>query len=266
MGHERHLAEYEDTFFRVSESPRPAGSSLPTMVLVHGIGMSHRYLARLQDVLAERTRVLTIDLPGFGGLPRPGRDVDVTWMATGLMEVVRSVESGPVVLVGHSMGSQWVVEGAVLRPEGVRGVVAMGPVTDDAHRTLSAQARALALDTLGESPLANTIVFTDYLRCGVRWYLLQARHMLRYPIEQRVAELTVPLVVLRGGEDPVAGLDWCRRLRDNARDAVLIEIPRRHHVVQHSAPRAVASAIISTTCPDEPATPGSRVSDEVTAS
>ncbi|MFS0852112.1 alpha/beta fold hydrolase [Microbacterium sp. 179-I 3D4 NHS] len=236
------------------------------MVLVHGIGMSHRYLSRLHDVLAERTRVLSVDLPGFGGLPKPRRDLDVTEMADAMIEVIRSAEPGPVVLVGHSMGAQWVVEGALVRPEGVQAVVTIGPVADDRHRTLPAQAWGLAVDTWGESPLANAIVFTDYLRCGVRWYLTQARHMLRYPIERRVAALGVPLVVLRGGKDPIAGRDWCRRIRDAAGDGVLIEVPRRHHVVQHSAPRAVASAIIASTTARPAAPLAGRRSAEVMAS
>lgn len=231
--------------YGVIETARPHGSMDPTVVLVHGIGMSHRYLRRLQDVLAVSTRVVSVDLPGFGGLPKPDADVDVVRMARGLADVIASLGDDRVVLVGHSMGSQWAVEVAASRPELVRAVVAIGPVVDERHRSLGAQARALALDTLGESPRINAIVFTDYLRCGVPWYLTQLRHMLGYRTEDRARDLTVPLLVIRGEEDPVAGRHWCRRLRDAAPVARLVEVPRRHHVAQESAPRAVASAILA---------------------
>lgn len=136
--------------FRVIASR--SGTDRPAVVLVHGIGASHRYLSRLHDVLAEDRTVFSIDLPGFGGLPKPDRDVDVPTMAAALATVVASLDAGAVVLVGHSMGSQWVVELAVARPELVTHVVAMGPVADARHRTMLAQTIALARDTLGEPP------------------------------------------------------------------------------------------------------------------
>lgn len=233
----------------------------PAIVLVHGIGMSHRYLSRLHDVLAEDRSVFSIDLPGFGGLPKPGRDVDVPAMADALATVIESLDIGSVVLVGHSMGSQWVVEVGARRPDLVSHVIAMGPVADARHRSMLAQTVALARDTLGEPPLVNAIVFTDYLRCGIPWYLAQLRHMLTYPIEDRVEALARPLVLMRGSRDPIAGLEWCRMLRARTGAAAassapsasvsrsaLVVIPGRHHNAQHSAPQAVAAGILAHVC------------------
>lgn len=229
--------------FEVFATPGPAESPRPAFVLVHGIGMSHRYLARLHDLLSAEAPVFSIDLPGFGGLPKPGEDVGVPAMATALGEVIASLGAGPVVLVGQSMGCQWVVEVSAQRPELVAHLVTIGPVVDAAHRSFRAQASALAVDSLGEPPDANALVFTDYVRCGIPWYLAQLRHMLSYPIEDRVADLAMPLLIVRGGRDPIAGQEWCRRLRDDAPDARLVIVPGHHHNAQQSAPRAVASAI-----------------------
>jgi pimeloyl-ACP methyl ester carboxylesterase len=233
--------------FGLWDSPRPPETDAPAVVLVHGIGMSHRYLSRLHDVLSHLTRVVSLDLPGFAGLPKPSGNPDVLRMGRALAEVIAALGEESVIVVGHSMGVQWAVEAALHRPDHVQAVVAIGPVVDQRHRSLVAQARALALDTLGETPLINLIVFSDYLRCGIRWYMKQARHMIEHPTEQRYADLTRPLLVIRGGNDPVAGREWCRRLRDSARTARLVEVPGRHHVVQHSAPRAVAAAIVANT-------------------
>lgn len=244
MAEEGRRIDVDGLAFRVIESAGPAGSAAPTVVLVHGIGMSHRYLAKLQEVLAESTDVVSIDLPGFGGLPKPEVDVDVERMAAGIADVLTLLGRESTILVGHSMGAQWVVEAARQRPSLASMVVTIGPVTDERHRTLGAQARALGLDTLGERPSTNAIVFTDYIRCGIRWYLMQLRHMLGYRIEDRVRELRMPLLVIRGGSDPVAGRDWCRRLTDEAPVSRFVEVPHRPHVVQQSAPFAVASAIL----------------------
>ncbi len=232
-----------DVTFRILELPGQHPPEASPVVLVHGIGMSHRYLSRLHRVLAESTRVFSLDLPGFGGLPKPAVDLDVVEMGAAIARVLEQLDVGPVVLVGHSMGTQWVVETAIQRPNLVQQTVIIGPVTDREHRSFPAQARALGLDTLRETPLINAIVFTDYVRCGIPWYLVQLRHMLAYPLEDRVAELTVPLLVIRGAQDPIAGLDWCRLLRDRAVSGALVQIPGHPHICQHSAPRAVAYAI-----------------------
>lgn len=229
--------------FRVLTSTRSRRTERPTYVIVHGIGASHRYSAPLHAQLSEAGDVHSIDLPGFGGLPKPPSSLGVPEMAHALGEVLTRIGVEGTVLIGHSMGSQWVVELAVQRPDLATSVVVIGPVTDDEHRSMLAQSIALARDTLGETPTVNAIVFTDYVRCGPVWYAKQLRHMLTYPLEDAVTSLAVPLLVIRGGNDPIAGVAWSRRVRDAASAGSLITVPGHRHVVQATAPRAVASAI-----------------------
>ena len=226
--------------FRTVTTSGPAGT---TFLLVHGIGMSHRYLARLHRSLTARGTVISVDLPGFGGLPKPDHDVDIAEMADALAALLDAVGTGPVVLVGQSMGTQWAAEVAARRPDLARAVVLIGPVADERRRTVLQQAGLLAVDTVREPPRANALVFADYLRCGPFWYLAQLRHMLGYRIENRITRVQVPVLVLRGSRDPIASRTWCRRLSAAADGAALIEIPGRVHNVQHTAAGAVASAI-----------------------
>ena len=164
-------------------------------------------------------------------------------MAGALGEALERLGITRAVLIGHSMGTQWVVELARQRPELAASVVVIGPVVDDRFRSVLAQSVALGRDTLGEPPLTNVIVFTDYLRAGPIWYTRQLRHMIAYRLEERVGDLAVPLLVIRGGKDPIVGVTWARRVRDSARAGSLVSVPGHHHVVQYTAPRAVASAI-----------------------
>lgn len=219
------------------------GSGAMTFVLVHGIGMSHRYLARLHHSLTGSGTVISVDLPGFGGLPKPGRDVDIGEMADALGSLLDTIGTGPVVLVGQSMGTQWVLELAARRPDLVQAVVLIGPVADERRRTVLQQAGLLALDTLREPPGANALVFADYLRCGPFWYLTQLHHMLGYRMEDRIGGVGAPVLVVRGSSDPIASRSWCRHLRAAAPSAGLVEIPGRAHNAQHTAPGAVASAV-----------------------
>lgn len=227
---------------RLHESGAAEGSGALTYLLVHGIGMSHRYLSPLHDALPDDAHIVSIDLPGFGGLPKPKDDLDVPAMGGLIGELMAVLGITRCVLIGHSMGVQWAIEAARSQPARVECVVLIGPVVDDRHRSLGAQSRALAVDTLGESPAANAVVFTDYLRCGIPWYLTQARHMVAYPTEDGILGVSAPVLIVRGSDDPVAGPEWCRRLRSLASDGSLVELKGQHNV-QYSAPDDVAAAI-----------------------
>lgn len=215
----------------------------PTFVLVHGIGMSHRYLARLHGQLAASGTVHSIDLPGFGATPRPDETLAVEDQAAILGATLDTLGVASATVVGHSMGTQFAVELARRRPELTERIVLMGPVVDPRRRTVLQQALALGLDSLRETPGANLIVFTDYWRCGPRWYLRTLPSMIDYPTEVRVRDVGCPVLVLRGGRDPIAGVDFCRQLARAAPDGRLLQLAGRAHVLQHAAPRAVAEAI-----------------------
>ncbi len=218
-------------------------ANAPIYVLLHGIGMSHRYHARLHAQLATDAEVHSIDLPGFAGLPKPGRNPGIRDVSEALGLVLDLLDVRAAVVVGHSMGAQWAVELGVRRPDLVGGVVAFGPVTDRARRGPLTQAALLARDSALEPPRLNGIVVTDYARCGPAWYVRQARHMLSYPIEDRVAMLTVPLLVVRGGTDPIARQAWAELLAARAVDGEVAVIPGHRHLAHFTAPAASAERI-----------------------
>lgn len=235
-------ARVGDLRFRVRISG-PTGAPPVAFVLVHGIGMSHRSQHRLHDRLAVSHRVASLDLPGFGRLPKPKRDITVTEMSDAAAEVLEAVDLSGSILVGHSMGTQWVTE--IAARHHVAGVALIGPVVDDRHRRLRDQGVALLRDSVRESPAVNAQVVLDYARCGPRWFLAQMRHMLRYPIVERVAGLTVPVLVIRGTLDPIAGRSWCERLAATASAGTLTQIPGAPHHAQWRDPAAVARALLA---------------------
>jgi pimeloyl-ACP methyl ester carboxylesterase len=217
-----------------------------TFVLLHGIGVSHRYLARLHQELALTANVYSFDLPGFGDAPRPTRQVPVGEYAAFVSAALSDAGVTSCVVIGHSMGTQHAVELALQEPDLVAGVVLMGPVVDPRRRSVARQALALTRDAMfSESLSANAIVFSDYFRAGPRWYLTELPVMMEYPLEARIPGVSQPVLVLRGGRDPVAGRDWCQRLAAQAPQGSLTEIPGQGHVFQHTATGPAAAAITS---------------------
>lgn len=226
--------------------PDAAGSTAPAYILIHGIGVSHRYLRRLHDELAAVAPTYSLDLPGFAGTPKPGRQLSVADYGAFIAQALKANGISSYILVGHSMGAQFAIETALYAPGQARRLVLMGPVVDARHRSVRRQGLALFLDALlRESASSNWLVFSDYFRCGPRWYFTMLPVMMGYATESRLAGINVPVLVLRGDHDQVAGADWSLRLSQMVPQGSFVEIARAGHVAQHLRPRQVAAAIRS---------------------
>jgi pimeloyl-ACP methyl ester carboxylesterase len=100
------------------------GPAERTFVLVHGLGGSHLSWLLVGPGLAEHGRVLALDLCGFGRTGRDGRRSRLTDQRALVSRFVREVAgSGPVVLVGNSMGGGISMLQAALEPASVQGLV-----------------------------------------------------------------------------------------------------------------------------------------------
>lgn len=205
----------------------------PTVVFVHGIGMSHRSFARSQRAVAAEHRTISVDLPGFGWLPAAGRRLSIEELGDVVVRAVRHLVDGDLVLVGQSMGAQVVVESARRHPETVVAIVLVGPVIDSERRSLPLQALDLGRDGFVEGVRMNGVLVTDYLR-SMRQYTRELGPMLRYP-----TEVTQPVLVVRGDQDPIARHDWSARVAAAAPNGTFVELAGPHHV-QERQPDALA--------------------------
>ncbi len=94
------------------------------VVLIHGWAANRRIWHHAVPSLAGR-RVLAIDVPGFGASPAVGPGFDLEAVAA---EIWRGLpQTGPVTLVGHSLGSALALTAASLEPERTRQLVLCAP-------------------------------------------------------------------------------------------------------------------------------------------
>ena len=236
--------------YRIPTSRTPAAATddgIPTFVILHGVGLSHRFYGRLGRMLARSGNVVSFDLPGFGSLPRPRRRVSVEEHARFVRERLDQLGTGPVVLIGHSMGAQFAIEVARQDALLVSHVILIGPVVDSDHRTLRAQTLGLLRDASLEPPLTQVSVLFDYIRCGISWFVTESAAMRDYPTHIRIRDLTQPVLVIRGEHDPIAGDPWCRKLSGLVEGGRLVTLPGTRHNVAHSDPDATARAVIAFT-------------------
>lgn len=216
------------------------GQGAPEVVLVHGIGVSHRYLVPLARELADGASVVAPDLPGFGLSPRSDRPLTIEQHAEVLAAVLDRLGTAGAVLVGHSMGAQVVTEVAVRRPDLVARLVLLGAVAEPCARNAARLGLRLLRDTVFESRQANWLMVHDWLRCGPRWYLATVAPMVGYPLDERLARVTAPVVLARGVHDPVAPLTYLEGLAAVTRQGEVHEVAGEGHIAMFRRPAEVA--------------------------
>ncbi len=129
----------------------PDGSSLrvetfgrtdgPTLVLTHGWGLNSTAWWYTKRALGERFRLVTWDLPGLGrSKPPSDGKITIDRFAEALGAVVQSAGSGPIFLVGHSIGGMttqtfWRACALEVRQR-VRGVVLVDTTYKDPIQTM----------------------------------------------------------------------------------------------------------------------------------
>ena len=109
-----------------------SGSGIP-FVLLHGLGASHASWIEVFDPLAERSRTVAIDLPGFGFSP-PIRRHDLASSARAVVEFLETFDTASV-LVGNSMGGLVGEIVAGTRPDLVQDLILISPASPPPLRT-----------------------------------------------------------------------------------------------------------------------------------
>ncbi|MFT4259704.1 alpha/beta fold hydrolase [Microbacterium sp.] len=211
-----------------------------TFLLLHGIGMGRSVYIDLVRRLDGR--VIAVDLPGFGEAPEPERTLTMERHADLIAAYLRHAHEGPVIVIGHSMGSQIAAELAARHPSLVSGAVLAGPTVDSTARNLAVQASYLLRDLIGESPTVLWRGAREYLRGGPH-LIRKMRATIVHEPEKTYPRIECPVLVLRGERDPMAPDKWCRKIVKAVGDAELAVIPDHGHGTLISD-AALAAALI----------------------
>lgn len=100
-----------------------ARADAPTLVLIHGWSCDRTYWESQIGPLAERFRVVTLDLAGHGDSGLGREDWTIAAYGADAAAVVEALDLDDVILVGHSMGGDVAVDAARLVPERVAAMV-----------------------------------------------------------------------------------------------------------------------------------------------
>ena len=99
------------------------GTGTPPIVLVHGFACSHTDYAAQVAHFSGAHRTVAVDLRGHGASPGTTDECSIERYGADVAEVMRALDLGPAILVGHSMGCRVVTEAALQAPDRTAGLV-----------------------------------------------------------------------------------------------------------------------------------------------
>ncbi len=125
----------------LSPAPNAAGTAgVAPMVLVHGYGSSWHTWGRVVDKLSTMFHLFAIDLRAMGRSGRLGPGTERQTWADDVAAVVASLDVGPVLLAGHSLGGWVTAAVASQHPELVSRAMLVDPYSG-AHSEVRKQER-----------------------------------------------------------------------------------------------------------------------------
>lgn len=226
--------------YRTAEPPDGRGCPL---VLVHGLGVSSAYFARLQPRLATTRAVYAIDLPGCGQSARDSVGRSVAEFAAALEAFLVASGLGQVELFGHSLGGQIVAQLALVRPDLVARVILAAPTLGWRGRGALVLCGNLLRDGIREPLSLYPRIVPAYLRCGPRRMARTDALAARHDLAATVRRLSQPLLVLRGARDCLFSAEDLATLREAAPRLTAAVVPGAAHAVHWSHPREVAATV-----------------------
>ena len=215
----------------------------PPVVLVHGLGVSGRYMLPLAESLAERCSVLAPDLPGYGRSQKPPAPLGISELASALAGCLDALGLERAAFVANSMGCQILTELAVRFPERVGPLVLIGPTVDPKLRLARRQLMGGLRESAREPLSLLALVAHDNSRMGVRALLATMRSALDDRIEQRLPLIEQPALVLRGERDGFVSAEWAEQVAALLPRGRLVVVPREPHAVHYTRPDLVAAVV-----------------------
>lgn len=223
--------------------PHKDDASLPPIILVHGLGVSSRYMLPLARLLSAERTVYAIDLPGFGKSEKPRRVLNITEQADRLAAWMSANEIPRAVLLANSMGCQVVIDLALNRPDTVERIVLVSPTVDAWARSIFKQYLRLFLDIPREPLSLIFIALVDYLRAGLGRIAETFAYSLQDKMEEKLPHIYQPTLVVRGARDPLVSRRWAAEVARLLPQAHLLVIEKAGHGVNYNSPERLARAV-----------------------
>lgn len=215
----------------------------PPIILIHGFAVSGNYMIPLAKQLSSFATVYAPDFPGYGKSSHPPDVLSLTEMADTLTKWMEEMEISKAVLLGNSLGCQIIVDFALRYPDKLTHAILVGPTIDVHERSFFKQTLRLFHDMFYEPLSYYPIALKDSITIGIRRIIKTGKYALHDPLRLQLPRVKVPVLVVRGGRDPLVPQLWAEEVVSLLPQAELVIVPGAGHVVNFNSPDILSQEV-----------------------
>jgi pimeloyl-ACP methyl ester carboxylesterase len=232
----------------------------PTVLFVHGLGGAwQNWLENIPAIADAGYRTVAVDLPGFGASEMPREKISIAGYGRWIDALCEEIDTGPVALVGNSMGGFIGAEVAIKFPARVEQLVLVSAAGISVEHERNEQALAVLYraeriskyvvgwvaarsEAVSRRPgmrralmrlvaahadqLPAPLVAEQVRGSGTDGFLPALDALTDYPIRERLSEIAAPTLVVWGEDDklvPLRDADVFEELIPDARKVVFAD-------------------------------------------
>ncbi len=255
-------------------APEVPGPPAPPLVLLHALGTNYTHWEYVLPELAQKTRVIGLDLPGCGHSERPHEPYRLAQLVEAVLSFIDHLhlpQRGPQrpVLVGHSFGGRVALELALAHKERFLGLVLMNsagliryPAIFETLGRHLLRPPVVGTMVLGLAPLFLRRIFAESSPRAER-FIIQvfdrietrvaydfANHAcpllpdLVSDVIDRLPDLNLPVQVLWGDKDALLAFRKVEPALRRLPNVSIVQLPRCGHMPNFENPEAVSATIL----------------------
>ncbi len=236
------LTDVNGVSLHALEATEAAPPDATPLVLIHGSGLSGRYMIPTARELAPHFPVYVPDLPGYGDSGDPGKVLNIPQLADWLVAWMDAIGLERASFLGNSFGCQVIVDLAMRYSERTDRLVLQGPTTPPDERSTFWQFIRWRQNEPYNPEMLGEVTMPEYGKAGlwrmIRSYVFQVTD----PIEEKVREIEAPTLVIRGEHDPITHQAFAELLARRLPRGELLILPDVAHTLVFTAPVPLAEA------------------------
>lgn len=249
--------DYKDLFFTDSA---PGDATRPAVLMLHGFFMDHRLFVHQEASLRATHRVVAVDLPGFGKSVKPVEPFSLYDVVDALFKLMDSLDIERFTVMGMSMGGYLALRMALVHPDRIASMVLIStqagkdnPETVAGYMALrenwaNEEARKAIIENLLPviiGPFEEEVAFWRPV------WLAYGPEAIGEPMNAMctrddidVTGLTMPALVIHGGDDHGIPIEAARKMADDLPNARFVMVPGGCHACNLTHHDIVDKAVV----------------------
>jgi 3-oxoadipate enol-lactonase len=237
----------------------------PPVVLIHGLSDDHTLWRYMAPALAERYRVISVDVRGHGRSAKPHAPLEVATLADDVVALLDWLQIDKAVLVGLSMGGGISQTTAIRHPERVRALALLSTSSSFPESTRERfRYRAEVAERDGIAPLLDSMVerwFTPEFVAARPDEVARTREVVlaNDPLAFAAAcranaardwtgdldRITCPVLVLAGERDPGSATGSAETFRERLSDVEVHLVQGASHAIPIERPEVANRLLLA---------------------